>query len=107
MRRIVSLSLVLLGFLSAAIVLPLLAQQSASELAEEPARVRVNFNAVAILRWYAANLTTTFSVGTNPVGVAFDGANIWVSNFSSNNVAKLPPSDGTLLWTFTVGPNPM
>ncbi len=107
MRRIFTLSLVLLGFLSAAFVLPLLAQQSASELAEEPARVRVNFNAVAILRWYAANLTTTFSVGTNPVGVAFDGANIWVANRGSNNVTKLRASDGTLLGTFDAAVAPV
>jgi len=31
----------------------------------------------------------TFTVGTNPVGVAFDGANIWVANAGSNNVSKL------------------
>jgi DNA-binding beta-propeller fold protein YncE len=30
----------------------------------------------------------TFSTGTNPVGVAFDGANIWVTNGGSNTVSK-------------------
>jgi len=29
---------------------------------------------IAILHWYAANLTTKFAVGTGPEGVAFDGA---------------------------------
>jgi hypothetical protein len=35
---------------------------------------------VAILRWYPANLTTSFGVGSNPNAVAFDGANVWVAN---------------------------
>ena len=29
-----------------------------------------------------------FPVGTNPLGVAFDGANIWVANQGSNTVSK-------------------
>src|ERR1700732_1797232 len=33
---------------------------------------------IAILHWYSANQTTAFGVGTNPQGMAFDGANIWV-----------------------------
>ena len=51
-------------------------------------------------------LLGTFAVGSNPHGVAFDGANIWVANFSSNNVSKLRASDGTLLGTFAVGSFP-
>jgi Fe2+ transport system protein B len=31
----------------------------------------------------------TFSVGNEPVAAAFDGANIWVSNFSGTTVSKL------------------
>ena len=34
---------------------------------------------IAILHWYDANLTTSFGVGNSPIGVAFDGANIWVT----------------------------
>src|SRR6516164_11610548 len=51
----------------------------------------VNVNAVAILRWYPANLTTTFAVGIAPSGVAFDGANIWVTDPSlrGGTVSKL------------------
>jgi len=30
----------------------------------------------------------TFADGSTPYGVAFDGANIWVVNFSSNTVSK-------------------
>jgi DNA-binding beta-propeller fold protein YncE len=45
-------------------------------------------------------------VGLNPIGVAFDGANIWVTNNGNNNVNKLRPSDGTVLGTFAVGTGP-
>ena len=41
----------------------------------------------------------TFTVGTNPQGVASDGANIWVANLASNNVTKLRASDGAVLGT--------
>jgi len=34
-------------------------------------------------------------VGLYPYGVAFDGANVWVTNFDSNTVTKLQASDGT------------
>jgi DNA-binding beta-propeller fold protein YncE len=36
--------------------------------------------------------------------VAFDGANIWVTN--NNGVSKLRASDGMLLGTFAAGTNP-
>jgi len=61
---------------------------------------------IAILHWYNANLTTSFSVGLGPEGVAFDGANIWVANQVSNNVTKLRASDGSNLGTLTVGHSP-
>jgi hypothetical protein len=55
---------------------------------------------VAILRWYPANQTTSFDVGALPIGVAFDAANIWVTNINSSNVTKLRASDGANLGTF-------
>src|SRR5271165_4200477 len=68
----------------------------------------VNYEKVALLKWYAANQTgTTFSVGTGPKGVAFDGANIWVTNSNSNNVTKLRAADGANLGTFNVGSIPI
>ena len=62
---------------------------------------------IAILHWYNANQTTQFIAGTNPYGVAFDGASIWVCNNGSNNVTKLRASDGLLLGTFAVGTSPL
>src|SRR5438067_2058794 len=46
---------------------------------------------IAILHWYAANLTTPFPVAAGsslPFGIAFDGANMWVTNIGSNDVTK-------------------
>jgi hypothetical protein len=36
---------------------------------------------LALKHWYQINSTTTFAVGSDPAGIAFDGANIWVANF--------------------------
>ena len=58
---------------------------------------------IATLHWYAANLTTAFSVGTTPFGVAFDGANVWVVNGGDNDVEKLRANDGAVLGAFSVG----
>ena len=47
-----------------------------------------------------------FAVGNIPIGIAFDGANIWVTN-GGNSVSKLRASDGKTLGTFTVGNYPI
>jgi hypothetical protein len=62
---------------------------------------------IALLKWYQANLTTSFKVGQNPYGIAFDGANMWVSNNGDSTVTKLRVSDGANLGTFNVGGAPM
>jgi len=38
--------------------------------------------------------------------VAFDGANIWVTNWGDGTVSKLRASDGANLGTFAVGGDP-
>jgi DNA-binding beta-propeller fold protein YncE len=48
----------------------------------------------------------TFGVGPSPIGVAFDGAHIWVGNRSSNTVTKLRAVDGVTLGTFVAGNGP-
>jgi hypothetical protein len=64
----------------------------------------LNPQRIALLRWYEASQAgNSFTVGTNPIGVAFDGANIWVANQSSNNVTKLRANDGSVLGTYSVG----
>jgi sugar lactone lactonase YvrE len=62
---------------------------------------------VALLKWYKVNLTTTVPMPTNPTGVVFDGANIWMSANGAGQVVKLRASDGAKLGTFAVGLAPM
>jgi hypothetical protein len=50
--------------------------------------------------------TREFVVGRGPWGVAFDGANVWVTNGHDGTVTKLRASDGTNLGTFRVGSEP-
>jgi hypothetical protein len=47
----------------------------------------------------------TFLVGSDAFTLAFDGANIWVSDRAENRVVKLRASDGANLGTFPVGSN--
>jgi len=58
-----------------------------------------DFSSLAATADQLAPLVTiqSFPVGAGPSGLAFDGANIWTANISSNNVTKLRASDGTLL----------
>ncbi|MCZ6753411.1 MAG: PEGA domain-containing protein [Acidobacteria bacterium] len=75
-------------------------------LTQGPPGIGFNPLQVAILRWYDAISGLQFTVEGFPMGVAFDGANIWVSNQGNHNVMKLRASDGALLGTFTVGTGP-
>jgi DNA-binding beta-propeller fold protein YncE len=61
---------------------------------------------VALLHWYRANTTTRFTVGSQPYGLAFDGANIWTGNFGDGTVTKVRANDGEVLGTFGVGVEP-
>ncbi len=44
-------------------------------------------------------------MGDGPIGIAFDGTNMWVTNGSSTTVTKLSPT-GATLGTFSVGSSP-
>jgi hypothetical protein len=59
---------------------------------------------VALLQWWNS---LTYSVGSGPSGVAFDGTNIWVANFNSNSVTKMLAGTGEILGTFSVGSGPV
>ena len=49
----------------------------------------VNPMQVALLRWYeASEAGNDFAVGDGPIGVAFDGANIWVANAFGDTLSK-------------------
>ena len=59
-------------------------------------------------RLLASNGSTvgTYSVGTNPQGIAFDGINIWVANNGDNTVTELLAVNGTTVSTYGVGTSP-
>ena len=52
-----------------------------------------------------ANLRS-FPVGSSPSYVAFDGTNIWVTNYGDNTVVKPRVSDGVSLGVFPTGNSP-
>src|SRR5579862_9050065 len=58
--------------------------------------VGVNPLQVALLKWFPSYQTAnaTFPVGSGPTGVAFDGANIWVTNESDGTATVLLASNG-------------
>ncbi|MGC2109674.1 MAG: hypothetical protein WA655_09165 [Candidatus Korobacteraceae bacterium] len=66
-----------------------------------PPYAGLNYEKIALLDWYAANQSTSIKVGLSPYGVAFDGANVWVTDGGS--VTKLRAADGAILGTFNVG----
>lgn len=53
-----------------------------------------------------ADTVVTYNVGQNPHGIAFDGTNIWVANYSTNNVTKLLAASGANEGTYSVESNP-
>ncbi len=57
---------------------------------------------IALLKWYT-NKVTSFTVGDGPQHVAFDGANIWVTNYYSNTVTKLNAATGAVVGTYSGG----
>lgn len=74
----------------------------------EFARTSPNLQRIALLRWYTAISTTgnNFAVGLTPVALAFDGSNMWVSNYNSHSVTVLRVNDGSVVRTVPVGQNP-
>ncbi len=68
--------------------------------------VGVNPLQVALLKWFPAYQSATFPTGIGPHGIAFDGANIWVTNFDGNTVTELLAATGAVLGTFPVGTEP-
>ena len=70
------------------------------------AGARLNPLKIALLKWYLAGATTSFPVGNQPIGLAFDGANIWSANYGANTVTKVRANDGQVLGTFKAGIQP-
>ncbi len=79
---------------------------NASALAPNAVPSNYNLKLLGSLRWDLLQ-HATFAVGDNPVGIAFDGANVWVANRDSNSLQKLRASDGLNLGAVTVGSAPI
>ena len=61
---------------------------------------------IALLQWFpATQAAPTFSAGTSPSALCFDGANVWVVNNGSSNVSELLASSGTTVATYPTGSN--
>ncbi|HTP07953.1 MAG TPA: YncE family protein [Anaerolineae bacterium] len=69
------------------------------------ARINPTTQQIAQLKWYTAitNTVATFAVGINPNSMAFDGENIWVTDWGSAMVHVLRASTGALVFTTTTG----
>src|SRR5687768_13732076 len=55
-------------------------------------------------KWWmpqTANSLTLTNVGDSPQLVKFDGTDLWVAHFFSDNVTRVRPSDGKVLDTWT------
>jgi hypothetical protein len=61
----------------------------------------LNYEKIALLKWYGANQSGASFAVSSPNAMAFDGANMWVTG--SNGVTKLRAADGANLGTFPVG----
>jgi DNA-binding beta-propeller fold protein YncE len=51
-------------------------------------------------------VANTLQIGGTPALMAFDGANLWVTDYTGNRVVEVSPTTGAILNTFPVGPGP-
>jgi YVTN family beta-propeller protein len=59
---------------------------------------------VALLKWWGvSSADNTVTVGAGPLGMCFDGANIWVANFGNGTVSKVNASTGGVVGTYGAG----
>jgi len=80
---------------------------TASALAPSAVPTTYNLSLLATLRWDLLRSQSNFAVGNGPLGIAFDGASIWVANSLGNTVTKLRAIDGSPQGTFPVGLAPV
>jgi hypothetical protein len=95
--------------LKLAIVFAMVISMALSAMAQEevvggPSSTYYNPMQIALKSWYVANEAIDFSniydsAGTahalsQPTSMAFDGANLWISNAGNNTIMKIRASDG-------------
>jgi len=73
-----------------------------------PVLIETNLKRVALARWYDANEAgVTLPTDSQPKGIIFDGASVWVSNSGDNTVTRRRSSDGLLFGVYPVGAYPL
>jgi len=68
--------------------------------------LKYNLQQVAMLKWGPTTINNTYSVGSGPFGVCFDGNHVWVTNTFSDNVKRLNPNTGETIDTYSAGGGP-
>lgn len=62
---------------------------------------------IALLRTYAVReFGANFQVGTAPGGIAFDGENMWIANYTDRTLSVLNAATGKVVGTYSVTGNP-
>ena len=70
-------------------------------------RTALSSEQLATLSWWEdPPRPATVAVGSNPIGMAFDGAHVWVANWISGDVSKIDPATNSVVATVAVGANP-
>ncbi len=94
--------------LSMMMALMVQAQQAPDGVAASAPPPPLNPNAIAQLRWYEINRVAPVILlpTIHSAGIAFDGANMWVTGFYENTVTKIRASDCAVLGRFSVGEYP-
>ena len=68
---------------------------------------RISDEQIAILAWYDdPGRAAVINVGNEPGGIAFDGTNIYVTNYLGNTVSVIDPATNTVTATINVGNGP-
>lgn len=82
-----------LALFAISIVAVVLLSSTQAKISPKTADNDPNLARIALLKWYDVSTVTTFPTEHRPFGIAFDGANIWVSNQAGsggvNNVQKI------------------
>lgn len=68
---------------------------------------RLTDEQIAFGRWWQDPAKPmTVPAGTSPLGLLFDGTNVWVSNLGSSNVTKIDADTGNVVGTYATGNTP-
>jgi hypothetical protein len=68
--------------------------------------IPTTYTTVSITTTSTTTGINTYSGGLSPYSACYDGTNIWIVNWTGNNITKMKDSDGSILGTFPVGTSP-